>query len=132
MTAPEPGPPDTAPRAGPPGPAPEPARRPEEHPTNGLDETVHQRHRLGILTITAEARQAEFGYLREALGLTPGNLSRHLTVLEEAGLVEVEKGYAGRRPRTWVRITGQGRKALASELGTLTELVRRHGADAGG
>jgi DNA-binding transcriptional ArsR family regulator len=98
---------------------------PAPHPTNGLDDTVHQRHRLGILTITAEAR-AEFGYLRGTLGLTPGNLSRHLTVLEEAGLVKVDKGYQGRRPRTWVRITGQGRAALAAELAVLTELVRHH------
>jgi DNA-binding transcriptional ArsR family regulator len=97
------------------------------HPTNGIDETVHQRHRLGILTITAEAQRADFGYLREALGLTPGNLSRHLTVLEDAGMIQVEKGYEGRRPRTWVRITGQGRAALAAELAALTELVRRHG-----
>ena len=102
------------------------AAGPGAHPTNGLDDTVHQRHRLGILTITAEAR-AEFGYLRDALGLTPGNLSRHLTVLEEAGLVQVEKGYEGRRPRTWVRITASGRAALAAELAALTELVRRHG-----
>ncbi len=111
----------------PPGaPAPEPqAPVPGAHPTNGLDDTVHQRHRLGILTITAEAR-AEFGYLRDALTVTPGNLSRHLTVLEEAGLVQVEKGYQGRRPRTWVRITGEGRAALAAELTALTELVRRH------
>jgi DNA-binding MarR family transcriptional regulator len=99
-----------------------------EHPTTGLDETVHQRHRLGILTITAEAQRAEFGYLREALGLTPGNLSKHLTVLDQAGLVQVEKGYAGRRPRTWVRITAAGRAALAAELATLTELLRRHTA----
>jgi DNA-binding MarR family transcriptional regulator len=99
-----------------------------QHPTKGLDETVHQRHRLGILTITAEAQRAEFGYLREALGLTPGNLSKHLTVLEQAGLIEVEKGYAGRRPRTWVRITASGRAALAAELATLTELLRRHTA----
>ena len=91
---------------------------------------MHQRHRLGILTITAEAQRAEFGYLREALGLTPGNLSKHLTVLEQAGMVEVEKGYAGRRPRTWVRITAQGRAALAAELATLTELLRRHTAAA--
>jgi DNA-binding MarR family transcriptional regulator len=97
-----------------------------DHPTNGLDETVHQRHRLGILTIAAEARRAEFGYLREALDLTPGNLSRHLTVLEEAGLVEVEKGYEGRRPRTWVRITRQGRSALGAELDLLAALVRQH------
>jgi predicted ArsR family transcriptional regulator len=98
---------------------------PGAHPTSGLDDTVHQRHRLGILTITAEAR-AEFGYLRDTLGLTPGNLSRHLTVLEEAGLVQVDKGYEGRRPRTWVRITGKGRAALAAELAALTELVRQH------
>lgn len=95
------------------------------HPTVGMDETVHQRHRLGILTIAAEAQRAEFGYLREALGLTAGNLSRHLTVLEEAGLIQIEKGYSGRRPRTWVRITGPGRSALDAELQALTELVRR-------
>ena len=77
---------------------PQPEQPGLEHPTNGIDETVHQRHRLGILTITAEAQRAEFGYLREALGLTPGNLSKHLTVLEQAGMVEVEKGYAGRSP----------------------------------
>ena len=104
--------------------APEPGSQP--HPTSGLDDTVHQRHRLGILTITAEAQRAEFGYLREALGLTPGNLSRHLTVLEEAGMVTVEKGYAGRRAKTWVRITAQGRSALRAELAALTELLRRH------
>jgi DNA-binding MarR family transcriptional regulator len=99
-----------------------------DHPTTGLDEVVHQRHRLGILTITAEARRAEFGYLREALDLTPGNLSRHLTVLERAGMVEVEKGYEGRRPRTWVSITRKGRSALAAELDALTKLVRGHKA----
>jgi predicted ArsR family transcriptional regulator len=117
------GPGSQSPRA--PAPTPQ-AASPGAHPTNGLDDTVHQRHRLGILTITAEAR-AEFGYLRDTLGLTAGNLSRHLTVLEEAGLVQVDKGYHGRRPRTWVRITGQGRAALAAELATLTELVSRHG-----
>jgi DNA-binding MarR family transcriptional regulator len=100
-----------------------------DHPTNGLDEIVHQRHRLGILTITAEAKRAEFGYLREALDLTPGNLSRHLTVLEEAGMVEVEKGYEGRRPRTWVSITRKGRSALTAELDALTKLVRGHKAE---
>ena len=99
-----------------------------EHPTNGLDEIVHQRHRLGILTVAAEAKRAEFGYLRETLGLTAGNLSRHLTVLEDAGLIEVEKGYAGRRPRTWVRITRRGRSALAAELDVLAGLVRLRSA----
>ena len=109
-----------------PGPR-EPKAAEAPHPTQELDDTVHQRHRLGVLTITAEAQRADFGYLRDALGLTPGNLSRHLTVLEEAGLVQVEKGYEGRRPRTWVRITRAGRAALAAEMAALHELVRRHG-----
>ncbi|HEY2237812.1 MAG TPA: transcriptional regulator [Streptosporangiaceae bacterium] len=106
---------------------PEPPEPREQHPTSGIDERVHQRHRLGILTITAEAQRAEFGYLRDALGLTAGNLSKHLTVLEEAGMIQVEKGYAGRRPKTWVSITRPGRAALAAELAALTELLRRHG-----
>lgn len=98
------------------------------HPTRGLDEVVHQRHRLGILTIAAEARRVDFGYLRESLELTGGNLSRHISVLAEAGMVEVEKGYEGKRPRTWVRITPAGRKALAAEMAALGVLVRRHGS----
>lgn len=101
------------------------------HPTAGLNETVHQRYRLGILAITSRSRQADFGYLREALGLTSGNLSTHLMVLEDAGLVQVEKGYEGRRPRTWVSITRQGRAALAAEMQALTRLVREHDAEQG-
>jgi DNA-binding MarR family transcriptional regulator len=101
----------------------------EAHPAAGLNETVHQRHRLGILAITSRSRQADFGYLQEALGLTSGNLSRHLTVLEDAGLIRVEKGYRGRRPRTWVSITRQGRAALAAEMEALTRLVRDHAQD---
>jgi DNA-binding MarR family transcriptional regulator len=96
-----------------------------DHPTADLDDIVHQRHRLGILTIAAEAKQVEFGYLREALGLTAGNLSRHITVLDEAGLVAVDKGYEGKRPRTWVRITDAGRTALAKEMAALWTLVTR-------
>jgi DNA-binding MarR family transcriptional regulator len=96
------------------------------HPTGRLDEVVHQRHRLGILTVAAEARRVEFGYLRESLGLTAGNLSRHIAVLADAELIEVEKGYEGKRPRTWVSITPAGRKALAAEMKALAALVRRH------
>ena len=53
-------------------------------------------------------------------------------MLEEAGLIKVDKGYHGRRPRTWVRITRPGRAALAAEIAALTELLRRHAAAAAG
>jgi DNA-binding MarR family transcriptional regulator len=95
------------------------------HPANGLDDTVHQRVRLGILTIAHEARRAEFSYLRTQLELTGGNLSQHLAVLEAAGLVQVEKGYAGRRARTWITLTKAGHTALAEEIARLKLLISR-------
>jgi DNA-binding MarR family transcriptional regulator len=96
-----------------------------DHPTAALDDVVHQKHRLAILTVTAEAKRVEFGYLQRNLELTKGNLSRHITVLEEAGLLTVEKGYDGKRPKTWVHITPAGRRALAAEIATLRALVSR-------
>ena len=65
----------------------------------------------------------EFFALKSDHFLTGGNLSRHLQVLEEAGLVQIEKGYEGRRPRTWAHITKDGSRALARELRTLKEIV---------
>ena len=95
------------------------------HPVNGLDEVVHQRVRLGILTIAHEARRVEFGYLRTQLELTAGNLSKHLSVLEQAALIAVEKGYEGRRGRTWVTLTAAGTAALADEIKRLKQLIVR-------
>ena len=96
-----------------------------DHPVNGLDDIVHQRVRLGILTITHEARRVEFGYLRNTLELTAGNLSQHLTVLENAELITIEKGYEGRRGRTWVQLTKAGRRALNSEIAALKALIHQ-------
>ena len=93
------------------------------HPANGLDDTVHQRVRLGILTIAHEARRVEFSYLRTNLELSAGNLSQHLGVLENAGLISIEKGYAGKRARTWVTLTKAGRTALSEEVAQLKLLI---------
>jgi DNA-binding MarR family transcriptional regulator len=95
------------------------------HPVNGLDDVVHQRVRLGVLTIAHEARRVEFGFLRSQLELTAGNLSQHLGVLESAGLVEVEKGYAGKRGRTWITLTAAGQDALDREIARLKLLISR-------
>lgn len=88
-----------------------------------LDEVVHQRNRLAILAVLDEASKAEFGFLQTDLELTAGNLSRHLEILETAGYIGIEKGYNGRRPRTWVRITKAGRAALRAEVAALNELL---------
>jgi DNA-binding MarR family transcriptional regulator len=93
------------------------------HPANGLDDIVHQRVRLGILTIAREAPQVEFSYLRDTLELSAGNLSQHLGVLENAGLVSLEKGYVGKRARTWISLTKAGEAALAEEIAQLKLLI---------
>jgi DNA-binding MarR family transcriptional regulator len=93
------------------------------HPAIELDDIVHQRVRLGILAIAHEARRVEFTYLRTNLELSAGNLSQHLGVLENAGLITIEKGYAGRRARTWVSLTKAGRAALAAEITRLKLLI---------
>ncbi|WP_435819211.1 transcriptional regulator [Micromonospora ureilytica] len=98
---------------------------PPAHPVNGLDDVVHQRVRLGILTIAYEARRVEFGYLRTQLELTAGNLSKHLGVLENAELIAVDKGYEGRRGRTWITLTAAGTTALAEEIARLKLLITR-------
>ncbi|WP_330301351.1 winged helix-turn-helix domain-containing protein [Streptomyces sp. NBC_00503] len=98
---------------------------PDQHPVNGLDDVVHQRVRLGILTVAHQARRVEFGFLRTALGLTAGNLSRHLAVLEQAGLVHIEKGYEGKRARTWLSLTPAGDRALQEEVTQLKRLIQQ-------
>ncbi len=95
----------------------------ERHPSQRLDDVVHQKVRLGILAVLTEADMADFAFLKETLHLTDGNLSRHLQVLEEAGFVKVTKVFEGRRPRTWLSATKAGRAAFARELAALRELM---------
>jgi DNA-binding MarR family transcriptional regulator len=95
------------------------------HPALGFDDVVHQRTRLGILAVLAEATEADFTYLRKVLDLTDGNLGRHLEVLEGAGLITISKDYHRRRPRTRAKITAEGRRALRRELASMRALMQR-------
>jgi DNA-binding MarR family transcriptional regulator len=95
------------------------------HPTAALDDTVHQRARLGILAILNEVTEADVATLKAELGLTDGNLGRHLQVLADAGLVSTQRRVAGTRTRTWVRATKAGRKAFRDEVAALRALLDR-------
>jgi len=75
--------------------------------------------------VLSEAELADFAFLRDTLELTDGNLSSNLQILEQAGYVEIEKTYAGRRPRTRVRATRAGRRALKDEIAVLEAIVAR-------
>ena len=100
------------------------------HPAEGLDEVVHQRTRLGILAVLTEAGRAQFGFLKSTLSLTDGNLSRHLQVLQEAGVVEVTKSFSRNRPQTLCRITPEGRRRFLDYLAVLDQVVREAAAAA--
>lgn len=92
---------------------------------DGLDRVIHERARLGVLTsLIAHPKGLLFNDLKDLCGLTDGNLSRHLQVLEEAGLVEIAKGFEHKRPQTICRITGQGRKRYLDYLAVLEQVVR--------
>ena len=91
----------------------------------GLDRVIHERARLGVLTsLMARPKGVAFAELKSLCGLTDGNLSRHLAVLQEAGLVELAKGFERNRPLTICHITQQGRTRFLEYLEVLEQVVR--------
>jgi DNA-binding MarR family transcriptional regulator len=88
-----------------------------------IDDVIHGRLRLGVMAYLANAEVADFNELKAVLEVTQGNLSVQLRKLEEAGYVAIEKGFLGRKPRTQLRITPEGRKAFAAYLEALGKLI---------
>lgn len=99
--------------------------RPGRFAYEGLDRVMHEKARLGVLTsLIAHPKGLAFADLKRLCGLTDGNLSRHLQVLAEAGLVEILKGYDHNRPQTICRITADGRRRFLDYLSVLEQVVR--------
>lgn len=86
--------------------------RGELHPLTNIDRMVHEPARLMILSYLDAVQSADFIFLMRLTGLTWGNLSSHLSKLEEAGYVATEKEFVNKKPRTMIHLTGQGRAAL--------------------
>ena len=96
----------------------------------GLDRVMHEKARLGILaSLAANASGLLFNDLKKVCSLTDGNLSRHLTVLNEARLVEIWKGTTGPRPQTMYRLTSSGRQRFAEYISVLEKVVADAQAD---
>jgi DNA-binding MarR family transcriptional regulator len=101
-----------------------------EHPAGryayeGLDRVLHEKARLGIMTsLVTKPDGLLFGELKRLCALTDGNLSRHLDVLHEAGLVEIWKGFENRRPQTLLRLSPEGRHRFLAYLEELEQVVR--------
>jgi len=78
----------------------------------GLDKLLHEPARLAILTALSACQSADYTFLQRITGMTQGNLSGHLTKLEEAGMVKIEKQFVEKRPNTVVSITPQGTTSI--------------------
>jgi DNA-binding MarR family transcriptional regulator len=98
---------------------------PGRYAYEGLDRVLHERARLSILTsLLTHPDGLIFNDLKQLCALTDGNLSRHLDVLSDAGLVQVWKGFQGRRPQTLCRLTPAGRKRFIQYLSELERVVQ--------
>jgi len=87
-----------------------------------LDRLIHEPGRLAILTVLSSVTDADFVFLQRATGLTKGNLSSHLSKLEEAGLVAIDKRFVRKKPNTNVALTAEGRQRIAHHWDQLERL----------
>lgn len=91
---------------------------------DAIDKVIHERARLGIMSVLAATGEMPFTGLKDHLGMTDGNLSVHLRILEEAGYVSIDKSFVDRRPRTQVAISKKGRAAFQGYIDTLERIIR--------
>ncbi len=98
-------------------------RKTGAHPRHQLDEIIHAPVRLSAMAALAAADRVAFGLLRDTVEVSDSLLSRHILTLERAGYVEVVKGYEGKRPRTWLSLTDEGRAAFERYQRTLRALI---------
>jgi len=90
----------------------DPKHNPDLHPLADIDQVVHAPARLMVLTYLYVVESADYVFLMRLTGLTWGNLSTHLSRLEEAGYVEILKEFRGKKPHSTIRLTPQGREAF--------------------
>jgi DNA-binding HxlR family transcriptional regulator len=90
-----------------------------------LDRVIHEKGRLAIMSLLAASESRSFRELKEALGMTDGNLSVHMRTLEEGGYVSVSKSFVNRKPRTEYALTPYGREAFQDYIRTLEEIVQQ-------
>ncbi|MFB7651807.1 MULTISPECIES: transcriptional regulator [unclassified Streptomyces] len=92
-------------------------------PLEGFDTTIHAPNRLRVCALLEAAGEAEFGLVQKQLGVSASVLSKHVTVLMEAGYVEQRKGVRDTRQRVWLRLTRRGRDAYREHLAALRAIV---------
>ncbi|WP_327706990.1 transcriptional regulator [Streptomyces decoyicus] len=93
------------------------------HPRKSLDSVIHAPVRFSIAAALASVDEADFKTLREAIEITDPALSKQIALLEQAGYVKVRKAFVGKRSRTWLSLTSEGRDAFTRHLTALREIA---------
>ena len=101
----------------------EPRSQPDLAALTDIDRLVHEPARLMLMAVLYVIDSADFTFLMNQTGLTWGNLSAHMSKLEEAGYIEVEKSFKGKRPNTMLRLTPQGRAAFQTYRQTMMTVL---------
>ena len=103
--------------------SPDDQNRENQNPINAIDRVIHEPARLMILACLYVVESADFVYLVRLTGLTPGNLSSHLSKLEEAGYVAIEKEFKAKKPLTMVRLSSAGRDAFRAYRQSMQQIL---------
>lgn len=90
-----------------------------------IDELIHTPVRLSMVAALAHAESIEFGQLRDIVEVSDSLLSKHIATLEQAGYLDVRKGYHGKWPRTWLALTDHGRAAYDTYIAVLRSITAR-------
>ena len=88
-----------------------------------LDPVIHSRVRLAVMSILVSVKDASFSYLKNAIGVSDGNLSVSLSKLEEAGYIRVKKSFHGKKPLTTCQVTARGREAFGGYVKALDSII---------
>jgi DNA-binding MarR family transcriptional regulator len=96
---------------------------PDDFDIAAIDDVIHGRVRLGVMAYLSSADSADFSTLKAKLSVTDGNLSVHISKLEEAGYVAIDKRFVGKKPQTTISITLAGRTAFTAYLNAIGKLV---------
>ena len=94
-----------------------------------LDRVIHEKGRLAILSMLAASPELSFTELRDALAMTDGNVTTHIRTLQQAGYLSVTKSFQNNRPLTTCSLTPAGRKAFASYINLLEQIIRQTKAE---
>jgi DNA-binding MarR family transcriptional regulator len=94
-------------------------------PFLNLDRVIHEKGRLGIMSLLAASPELSFTELRDSLGMTDGNVTTHIRTLQEAGYVSVAKTYERNRPLTTCSMTVAGKKAFTAYINLLEQIVQQ-------